>query len=145
MRRTTKSSKNAAVIISTLQSRTATSALRTFSTLPMRLEAEKPLEPLDETSQPGVAPNPTLESEEALARARSTQGKTTVDLQNSARRLYPEAEKFGKAPLTRSPYRRAVRSEHGIFVHNIGPTVRQEDIEEDFGEIGRASCRERVL
>jgi len=36
---------------------------------PPELRSKKPLQPLDETERPGIAPEPHLESEEALARA----------------------------------------------------------------------------
>lgn len=107
-------------------------APRAFARTWVVRNTEKPLEPLDETTKPGVESGVTLESEEKLAQAlenpapEATEGEV-VSASETLEAIEAKREEAKKIHEER---------QRSLFVQNLSWDVTEESIREDFGAFG---------
>lgn len=113
-------------------------APRAFSTTWIVRDQNRPLEPLEETTKPGVESGVKLESEEKLARALEQPAAETTDAEarpaaetlNALERNLTSEEKEAETARIRA------EKQTTLFVQNISWDVTEDIIKEDFGAFG---------
>lgn len=118
-------------------------APRAFARTWVVRNTERPLEPLEETTKPGVESGVTLESEEKLAKALETPAAeaTEAEAQPAAEALesiqQSDPQVLEEISAKKAEAQKIVEErQRSLFVQNLSWDVTEELIHEDFGAFG---------